>query len=122
MMRELLKQSIIALPDVSDEIRGHLLNKKQKQTPLDLNEAQQLLERVLGNIAKSRTIYVCIDTLDEFEDMNRRDFLQSIRRILTSIDRQVLVFVTRRLHIENVVMQYLALDSQMPMTLHLRAN
>jgi hypothetical protein len=38
MMRELLKQSIIAFPDVSDEIRDRLLDKRQKQAPLDLNE------------------------------------------------------------------------------------
>jgi hypothetical protein len=111
----ILKQFVAALPETPEEITKAFQEKKKKEHKrLELADACQLLKVALQQFPRT---YICIDALDESEDSHRKEFLQSLGKVMTNSTR---LFLTGRPHVQCDVERVLSARS--PTAVQLVAN
>jgi hypothetical protein len=111
----ILKQFVAALPETPEEITKTFQEKgKKEHKRLELADACQLLKVALQQFQRT---YICIDALDESEDLHRKEFLQSLGNVMTNSTR---MFLTGRPHVQSDVERVLSARS--PTAVQLVAN
>jgi len=101
----LLKQFIVRLPEIPDEIRRAFQDLKENcgGRGLRVNEMVELFRGVLGLFQR---VFICIDALDELREQYRPEVLRSLRKILRDSPHARL-FITGRPHIQAEIGKHL---------------
>lgn len=116
MIGAILKQALVAMPEIPDDVLQDIRRKRQSRKPLGLENSLEILARVLRSFQKT---YICIDALDECNSRHRRCFLESLGKISKGVCQSVYIFVTGRPHVGEDIHQYLASKS---ITIQLEAS
>jgi len=101
----LLKQFIVRLPEIPDEIRRAFQDLKENcgRRGLRVNEMVKMFRGVLGLFQR---VFICIDALDELRERYRPEVLRSLRQILRDSPHARL-FITGRPHIQAEIEKHL---------------
>jgi NACHT domain len=101
MMGSLVKQLVMVLPKIPDEIDHTFKKSKKREKRLELEDASEMLMSVLQSFDR---VYICVDALDECEREHRRSFLGSLNLLLHARNlTRICLFLTGRPHIESDV-------------------
>jgi hypothetical protein len=122
IIKEIIISYLIAVLEI---IIRPLLEQMNKQMGLEWNLAEQVLEQMLKRFDAA---YICIDALDECEDVQRRkviDLLHRIAKSTRSISTHapcIELFITSRQTMEKKINETYGIDSSLLLSVTLEAN
>ena len=104
LLGALLKQIVCSSEPIPEEVESAFMKSKRRVggCRLLIPDIQEMLFKTLSRL---RTVFICIDALDEFPAKHRPELWESLRQIIRKCPNTRL-FLTGRLHIRDEVQEY----------------